>query len=420
MSDSTLNHDKTKALLIHATAASSTKEVADLIGTSSSRISEGKDKRWRLPVESEAILVEAFGPARAEPGNYFEAEVWDSFADFKEQSSEIVAKRQLAKIAGILNDDVKLGEFLDSIRLIDTSIVDKVELRQVKLNAINELIYHPTFINWHTFLKSQSDNTHPYADDFYRVIYVSIDYLLENGLEEGVKYYEAHRGVNFEDAGSLKALFKELRISNIGGLITRDPLGPFASMLYLIGEFSANYQWVSGLFNLPLPAEKFVVGNKLKFIDPVQHKHVVLTGDVIWSDTDKAFTEPMFFNGLDLLPNIIGEGMKVDPYQAIDSSPVYKGIYAGTDRYSGVNVQLNLAKSMTYHMHFQLGVLIGNDFLDASKGRSIVIKDIRADDVFDLINDFADYFKLRYMPMIEIKEMIAKSGGIIPGALYLE
>jgi hypothetical protein len=47
-----------------------------------------------------------------------------------------------------------------------------------------------------------------------------------------------------------------------------------------------------------------------------------------------------------------------------------------------VNVQLNFAKSMTYHLHFQLGKLLINEYLDTSKGCSIFIKDIRADDVF--------------------------------------
>lgn len=420
MTNKILNHDKTKALLIHATAASSTKEVAELIGTTSTRISEGKDKRWRLPTESAEVLIEAFGPARAEQGDYFEAEIWDSFDGYKKQSPVVVAKRQLAKIATILNDDVNLYGFLDSIDLIDTPIVDKVELRQVKLDAVNELIYHPTFIKWHKFLKSQSDDTRPYAGDYYRAFCIDVDRLLETSLKESVSYHGIDRSANFYEDGSLKALFKELGILHIGSLITRDTLGPFASLLYLIGEFTANYQWISGLYNLPLPAAKYLVGMKLNCSDAILHKPVVLTGDVIWNDECQSFTEPMFFNSLDLLPNVIREGNKSDPYDYLKNTFMYRDIYVGLDRYSGVNVQLNLAKSMTYHLYFQLGELLYNEHLDISKGRSIVIKDIRADEVFDVINDFADYFKLQHVPMIEIKQMIAKNGGFIPGAMYLE
>lgn len=444
MTNKFLNHDKTKALLIHATAASSTKEVAELIGAQSSRISEGKDKRWRLPVESEQILVEEFGPARAERGDYFEAEVWGSFNEYKKQSPVIVAKRQLAKIATILNDDVKLCEFLDSIDLIDTSIVNKVELRQVKLDAVNKLIYHPTFIKWHKFLKSESNAIRTNSNVYRDVSRVDTDYLLEHGIDVAIRYLKDKNATEFaksevtrrtfsstvivySEAGSLYHLLEELGISDLslGVLFPRDYLGAFAGMLYLLGEFTANYQWVSGLYNLSFPADKYLVGMKLNFSDPVQHKPIVLTGDVIWNDECQPFTETMIFKSLDLLPSFIGR-LYSDHYQSLSQTSLYRDIDIAPDRYNAVKVQLNLTKSMSYHMYFQLGEFFSDldmgvdGILDPSQGRTIVIKDIRADEVFDVINDFADYFKLQHVPMIEIKQMIAKNGGFIPGAMYLE
>jgi hypothetical protein len=414
-----LSHDETKSILIHATAASSTKEVAELIGTTSSRISEGKDKRWRLPAESEKVLIEAFGPVRAEEGYYFEAEVWNSFEEYKKQSPTVVAKRQLVKIASILNDEVKLCEFLNSVDLKDTTIVDKVELRQVKLDVINELIYHPTFCKWHKFLKSHSHDRHINTNDYLGFLWVHADFLVESSLKEVTRYLRDNRSIKVPDSGSLKEVFTELGISYISSLIPRDSLGPFSSLLYLIGEFTENYQWVSGLFKRPLPANKYFVGTQLNYGEPIQNKPIVLTGNVIWNHECQSFKEPMFFSALNLLPNVVTEGIKTDPYEILRHNSVYKNIYVGPDRYTGASVQLNLTKSMVYHLHFQLGELIANEYLNTNNGRSVVIKDIRPDDVFDLIEDFAEYFKLQMIPMIQIKQEIAKNGGFIPGALVL-
>jgi hypothetical protein len=425
MTDSTLNHDKTKALLIHATAASSTKEVAELIGAASSRISEGKDKRWRLPVESAGILIEAFGPARAEQGDYFEVEVWNSFDEYKKKSPVIVAKRQLVKIADILNDDVGIEHFLYSIDLIDTSIGYGRESLELKLSIVNKLIYHPTFIKWYKFLKRQTSIQRHLGSSFGRLYYVNVDRLLEKGIDENIRYHMDNFGaVSAEssgEVGSLKALLKDFGIKCIHGFINNEDSKPFTSLLYLIGEFTENYEWISELFNLPIPAEKYLLGMKFSFSEPIRHKSVILTGDVIWNEKCQATDESKPANSLVLLSkDVIGGVSTSDHYDDFTHDYMYQDIYFGSDKAAVVNVQLNLAKSMAYHLHFRLGELNESDVSYTSKSRSIIIKDIRADDVFDVINDFADYFKLRYVPMIEIKQMIAKNGGFIPGAMYLE
>jgi hypothetical protein len=443
MQDKVLNHDKTKALLIHATAASSTKEVADLISVSAPRISEGKDKGWRIPKDKAEILVEKFGPPRAETGSYFEAEVWNSFSEFKEKSPEVVANTQLSKIVKILNDKSKLNIFLDSIELIEDKKSDQSELRKVRLAAINELIYHPVFIQWQSFIKSKSEGGKLSGNVNYRdLMNVSSDYLLENSPDDSMRHLRqknsemrvknpeqyrhfAHNVILYSEPKSLNQLLKDLGIRCINSIFDYNTYEPFRSYLYLISEFSANFHLISGVLNRPLSDSRYIVGSTIDFDYNIHHQPVVLTGNVIWTEEIAGFVKPLIYSGFELLPNLkhfdmLPDSFVGDPYEGLAHSPVYEGLYVGPGRYNGFNVQLNLSKSMTYHLHFQLGKVIANEHLDISNGRTIVIKNISADTIFDVLTDFSKHFNLTYLPLIEIKEMVAKNGGFIPGAMYLE
>ncbi|MEJ2065255.1 MAG: hypothetical protein P8X74_18555 [Reinekea sp.] len=428
MKNETLTKQNTKTLLIHATNASSTKEVANILNVPPSRISEGKGGRWRLNIDQISTLIEVFGPPKAVQGYYAEAEVFNSFGKFKDNFERNSIRLQLRRFLTAIYGKPCQAFLLRSVVLSDDNHGDESTIAKDKFRIINELIYSPAFEKWHTFLKSQPDENIHNHSRLDQARFINLGNLSQLGLEAAVNTYSDSGEI---EPGSLMETIKSLGADDISGMFgpgsadeildktRKRSIGPTSSPYFLIGELVYAYQEIAGLLDLALPAKViFNSRNPLAEI-PKETAEVVITGDIVYDLENEKLPNPSTCTDfLNLFPKQQIRQYGLNSLEGLGGISDYGFSYLGPAVYSHINAKLFLSKSLSYHLYFELYNPINTKY--SGNFRSIVIEEIPGDKVFQILDELRAHFGLETIPLFDIKKGIAAKGGFIPGARYFE
>ncbi len=429
MKTETLTKQESKALLIHATNASSTTEVAKILGVPSPRISEGKGGRWQLNKEQISTLIDSFGPPKAVQGFYAEAELFNSFDEFKDDFQSDSTRLQLQRVLASIYSKPCQEFLLRSVILADSSHEDERTVTEEKHRIINELIYHPSFERWHTLLKSKPfENQHDRFPRLDQARFINLEKLSQIGFDAAVNTY----GDSWEiEPGSLMEIIKSLGAEDIRGIFgpsnadkTPDAalkrrIGPTSSPYYLIGEIVHSYQEIAGLLGFPLPAKVIFNGHSPMAGRAKDTQEVVITGDIVYELDNEML--PIRLTCKDYFSLFLDHEIRhyrLNPLEGLRGVSDYGFNYLGPVVYSHLSAKLFLSKSLSYHFYFELYNQAHSQ--DSENYRSIMIEGIPGDKVFQFLEDFRAHFYLEKLPVFNIKKGVAAKGGFIPGARYVE
>lgn len=414
-----LERSETKALLRHATAQSSTKEVAALIKVPDARVSEGKQGKWHLPRESAEKLYEAFGRPLAAAGTYLKCEVWESFEESKKEADSVSRWRQLQRISEFLYH----SDFINALEVIfKTEGCAPITLPETVVERVVQLIQDKDFCSWYRNNKislsagkegeSNGEQTSPGKFLPFFLPAVSSDngvgfqeILSRHGLTPTLQW----RSSSFSEPELVFCLLAELAIQH-EEICETDEL--CASSLNPLMD------------TLP----------DISVASDGRPKEVVITGDVIWEKSkwlpdEKLMSSILPFTGL---PDMIGR-LKIMDYK-------YQLLYGVLpDRFNHLNMRLVITKSLDYHLlltlsqqrapdltvHMRENELISADissmdFVEWIPPRIMVIRDVKSENLFQVINEINAWLEIPSFHLDDLKREIAQNGGYVHGALYLE
>lgn len=314
-----LSKIETRNLLRHATAQSSTREVALLIGVADPRISEGKEGKWQLNIEQANKIRSEHGEPRAAAGMFVYGELWQSIEELITYATEVAKWRQWQRIVRVLTHS-NFGHSIDQLVYLNNQSLSK---KSDKLLALFALTNEPEFITWFTKSKeSLKQNTkYSHSDDW-----------------EKEKLQDIAQGNGF--------IFDFYSIRNKSEL---------AILLLLLGclkEQEHPIQEKTGYspFDLfKLQDKQLLPALPDKIRSPATEREMVVTGDVVWDDL-------LSLEGVPKQESMLQLGIS---YRHIDSAgfkfffePPLKTICQDEFNYAAIRVMLT--KDLNYHMIINL------------------------------------------------------------------
>lgn len=410
--DRKLGKVDTRNLLRHATARSSTKTVAAMLGVPDTRISEGKSGKWQLSGENASKLREEFGSPLAEAGLYLECEVWDTLEDLQAESDDVARWRQWQRVMAAVRHP-EMQRILASLVSPDQS-TGSARVR----DALGSLLQDAEFISWyHNSKRALSDVEAGNGGWHSKGAPLS---LSSEVLSEGeLKITEV-----LENHGFMPQL--EWRI---------EPLMTHRLTLILLAEIACHRQAISEMAQLS-------EDNLQPFIHPwpdmeaperAHPQETVVTGDIIWRE--RAWIEPSMRSAavlpLEGLPDVTSWLTPAD-----DELRWLTAILP--DRFNHLDLQVAMTRHLNYHLVLTLSLqrAVGSQchmkehrlsanleddmFAEWIPCRQIVIRKVKSEGLFDAINQIHRWLGLTPPETYSLKREIAQHGGYLSGVLYLE
>lgn len=414
-----LEKSETIALLRHATAQSSTKEVAALIKVPDARVSEGKQGKWHLPRESADKLYEMFGRPLAAAGLYLKCEVWNSLEELQNEANNVSRWRQWRRISNLLRHNDFTNILSSLIQVDEHSLTTPPE---TVLKGVIHLVQDNDFCSWYRnnklmiYREKENEGGGWQKKRGNTLPYFASSVSSDNGLE--FPEILARHGL---------APTLEWRLS---------PLPEPELTFLLLAEIALRREEVveaSGLGEEnPYSLKGFL--SEVPVNDKGIPKEVVVTGDIIWEKfnwltAEKPMAAVLPFSGL---PDITGK------LQVVDEK--YKRFYSVLpDSFNHLQMQVAITKSLDYNLiltlsqqrapglseHMRENKLMSADinsmdFVEWIPPRTMVIRDVKSESLFDLINEVNAWLEIAPFPLDGLKREIAQNGGYVHGALYLE
>lgn len=403
----------TRNLLRHATARSSTKTVATMLGVADTRISEGKRGDWQLTREHAEKLRVEFGSPLSEAGLFLHCEVWDSLGDMQIESDGIYRCRQWHRVMEVIHHP-EFWPILASLVGAEQN-ADREMIR----NRIGSMLQDAELVSWyHNCKETLSCESYSFAlQGRGAPLSLSSSVLSDSGI-------------------------------NITEIIQRHCLMPSLEWyvehqlkhhltLILLGELASNRSTLSELTESPDDSFR-------PFVDPwpaidVPQKatlqEVVMTGDIIWRERTW-ITPPMV--PMAIMPLT---GISLSDLTSRLASQSYSlqwliGFFP--DQHNHLDLQVAMTKHLNYHLLLTLSLqdnmvptinrledqlsanLEEGFFVEWLPARQVVIRDVKSDKLLDVIHQVYSWLGLPSAETFSLKREIAQNGGYLPGALYLE
>ena len=438
-----LSFEDTKRLLDHACTASpgmTAAKIADFLGEPPSRISEGRNKGWRLKISDANKLVEKYGQPKGKPGLFVRAEERESIKSFIEHESSTSKSRHLKRIWSLYHSITFLNSLADEVMMVDDEFFPtyeafaedgdellnmderdavrkaraqkkkiSAEFRKEKLNKLFTMMETPEFFQWLSATRLYLDKLRDTYDD-PQMIFNKLSNAGYYGINEIHNIAPDGDHNHLSKEGSLKQLQKEHGLKFFP---------PIEMSLFLFGTLEQHFRE----YEEP-STKKTLISQADEAL--MELREYVITGEKIWTQKDK-FTIPklgetaitgIFFpddnNRPDWTYPLLHDNLSL-------RSPDEKNLTSlSVDRWTTYEISLFLKENCDYALMLSLGSY-EQSYTDVihTPERFIVIPDISGLQLFDELDEMREWLNLPELPLDEMKTDIAKYGGYVPGAVVI-
>lgn len=403
MSSSKLTKVETQVLLEHAISIEgSNKAVARLIGVEPSRVSEGRHGRWHLTNAHRDILREAHGSPMPVEGEYHQVILVNDVND--ELLDRVMADRQIQEIAKWQRSSAFQEHFLEHFECLNENIERGDDnAAPTKRMAVDDFLNSEEMESW--LLKADPLALRP------------------------VDNFESIKALLYRDHCMTEALRKfKLKFNEALNLEYPSVIGYLFSSIFLLLKQQSAFQSTIGQHALNYKQSGYCLPAKFTLSDPGPRKssfnrlEAVVTGKKVFVRDYTTSLEYVIEKSYDGLLNEKKIGVPAEKVfhnanrNAIKDFIGFNLPWQCTYEYAEITAYLS--KKMNYHI---LVTLSGH--IDTQGVRDkFAILGISASEVYGYISALDKWItgsKSRLCPE-DIKWDIAKNGGLIRGATYIE
>lgn len=397
VSEGKLNKQMSKFYVEHACCISSTGQVAKELSLETSRISELKGGRRQLTLEEAEIIKQIYGLPSKSEGYWIECELLTRtfHKDFVDN--------------GLSLHFIKLIELFSNPEFINT-ILDRIDVNQSVIDGYHDPIFVPSnerdaveLVNKKIIKKHKQKlfNTLINEPDFQAWCDMTMKKIR---LADDCDITDAYEDIEAEKTlhkicYNIEKYFSVARMDCIG----RSHLSKIAT-LHLISQFKGLINSKT-YANLLIDNKPFVFGHKLKLkpkMSPV--KEYVLVGKCVWK-SDRTLKL--------LTPKLASRSIWWVPKQNITT---YSKIIASKD-----TTHISIKLFYTEQYQYLVEVKLFEDDYGFNSQRSLMIKVENRQHVFEELMEIFNYFNVEDSFILKhIKEAVAKNGGYIASAIYID
>ncbi|MBQ4830604.1 hypothetical protein J8L84_15105 [Alteromonas sp. MMG017] len=413
-----LNKQISKHYIEHACSISSSGQVAKELGIEAPRVSEIKAGRRRLTADEAQVLKELYGTPSQSEGHWVVAEL----IDFDSLSKSLVDNslvNQLVKVSEFVNSEEFIDGILSCIRVEESRIrgyerVQAVDIsdkskgteqknkrlvREYKLKLLNQMLSNAYFKNWcDTAVRLLTDGSVKKDFSFIDKLLYTKDVTTPTLVNGSVQ-----RDIPNADFTNLIGLCEQIEP---GFALTFDSYYPTEDIIRFIALGRLTTLLESQTFSHIVGAHApFSFGKQLN-IKPerLPKKEYVIVGKCVWDD-DRLLRlrEPMTEKSLLQIDATSSSSLILPEALELNASKYLSIRLFYTEQYKYV-VEIQLYPDEIYISH-----------------RKILIDIKEKEKLFPQVLDILTFFNVEHHHTVNnIKAAVAKEGGYIPSAIYIE